>query len=286
MREEVLTVEHSGEPLIGVVTLPESRPERGTVLFLTAGILPRVGPNRIYVRLARALAEHGWRAFRFDLSNVGDSPPNREELSFEERSSSEIRAVVDALSSRYGSEAFVLTGICSGADLALLSALDEPRVVACALINGLLEEPATAIELHDHLGDRARWRYYVSRLTSFRSWARFLTLRSDYGAWKKTLASLLRRAPARSEDSRITELLERRVPALLVYCEGSPGFDHFLRSLHGTVKQHEHGDGTARIEVLRGVDHTFTLEWSQEALVELLLDWLDKLPAGPPMVRR
>ena len=53
---------------ISAVTAPP------TVVLLNAGIVHRVGPNRMHVLLARALAAAGIPSLRFDMSGIGDSP--------------------------------------------------------------------------------------------------------------------------------------------------------------------------------------------------------------------
>jgi alpha-beta hydrolase superfamily lysophospholipase len=62
--------------LIGVITEPDP-PELGenpAIILSNAGLIHHIGPNRIYVKLARHLAENGYRVIRFDLSGVGGLP--------------------------------------------------------------------------------------------------------------------------------------------------------------------------------------------------------------------
>ena len=44
-------------------------------VFLSAGLLHRVGPHGLHVRLARELAQMGFSSLRVDLAGTGDSPP-------------------------------------------------------------------------------------------------------------------------------------------------------------------------------------------------------------------
>ncbi|NNE64420.1 MAG: hypothetical protein HKN34_10080 [Gammaproteobacteria bacterium] len=81
------------------------------------------------VRIARAAAKNGIRAYRFDSSGIGDSETRKLAGSHEERLVSEICEVMDELSSQEGIKQFVLCGLCSGADSALATAVLEPRVV-------------------------------------------------------------------------------------------------------------------------------------------------------------
>jgi len=74
VRERVLSI--SREPnLFGIVSEPvETAPtELPFVVLLNAGSAYRVGPNRLYVPLARHLAAHGFAGLRLDLCGLGDS---------------------------------------------------------------------------------------------------------------------------------------------------------------------------------------------------------------------
>src|SRR5689334_20064244 len=58
--------------LVGIVTTPaETRADRTGVILLNAGVVHRVGPNRLYVTLARRLAQAGLTVLRFDHSGIG-----------------------------------------------------------------------------------------------------------------------------------------------------------------------------------------------------------------------
>jgi alpha/beta superfamily hydrolase len=66
------------DTLIGVITEPDTpaQDNRPIIILSNAGLIHRIGPNRIYVKLARLLAEDGYCVLRFDLSGVGDSLPS------------------------------------------------------------------------------------------------------------------------------------------------------------------------------------------------------------------
>ena len=84
-----------GEPkiLLGIVSEPDvpAPPQRPVALILNAGLVHRVGPHRMSVRIARELAAQGFASLRFDLSGVGDSEPRRDNLSYEERALLDVR---------------------------------------------------------------------------------------------------------------------------------------------------------------------------------------------------
>ncbi len=103
-----------GDGLVGTVCLPaQPSPFLAQVLF-NAGIVHRVGPHRLNVRLARALARRGIASIRFDLSGLGDSERSRSSRPFEEQAVADLRAAMDALGREAGARRFSLLGFCSG----------------------------------------------------------------------------------------------------------------------------------------------------------------------------
>src|SRR5579864_8085694 len=123
--------------LIGICSEPaDSGRHRAAAIVLNAGLLHRVGPNRFHVTLSRRLAAMGIPTLRFDFSGIGDSLPARSSAPFPQRASEEVEHAMDALHDRFGIRAFTLIGICSGADVALDSALENDRATQAVVING------------------------------------------------------------------------------------------------------------------------------------------------------
>ena len=84
--------------LVGILTEPQQAAgarERPAVVILNAGIIHRVGPNRLHVQLARALAQAGVTVLRFDMSGIGDSPNRHDVLSPLEAAMADIREALD-----------------------------------------------------------------------------------------------------------------------------------------------------------------------------------------------
>ena len=134
VKEEPLQLGDGGR-LFAIATEPAARdPARPIFVFLSAGLLHRVGPSRVHVTVARALAAQGFSSLRVDLSGKGDSPgrgsmPNRQSVAAD---FDDIRA---GLRSRYDDYALVLAGLCSGADNAIRLCLTEPRVQGLLLLD-------------------------------------------------------------------------------------------------------------------------------------------------------
>ena len=129
-REQTLTLGPGGR-LVATLTLPQGAAVvRGapTALLTNSGVISRVGPHRINVRIARWLATRGVASIRFDLSGLGDSrraPGTRPQL---EQWTADTVAVMDWAAQHLGSDAFFMVGLCSGAEVALRSALADSRL--------------------------------------------------------------------------------------------------------------------------------------------------------------
>ena len=119
--------------LAGVLTLPAQQARRGLVL-VSAGLVPKFGPYRLYAQLARRLAGESIATLRLDLSGVGDSAHEHAHLPLAQRTALEIRAAVDELAIASGVDAMIVGGLCSGAEDALRYAELDPRVKCAVLI--------------------------------------------------------------------------------------------------------------------------------------------------------
>jgi hypothetical protein len=67
----------SHQGLVGITCEPDAGPglDLPGFIFFNIGLNHRVGPQRVQVELARALAVQGFASLRFDLSGLGDSAP-------------------------------------------------------------------------------------------------------------------------------------------------------------------------------------------------------------------
>jgi hypothetical protein len=143
VRERVMQI--SAQPhLFGIVSEPANAPrdDLPIIVMINAGSAYRVGPNRLYVSLARELAAKGFRSLRMDLSGLGDSvAPNGvyENAPYPATAFRDIDLALAHVRSHFGAERVVLTGLCSGAYAAFQSAaqLSSPVLVESMLINPL-----------------------------------------------------------------------------------------------------------------------------------------------------
>jgi hypothetical protein len=120
-----------GVPLPNMLDLP-------VFVFLSSGLLHRVGPRRLYVRFARTLAEIGFTSLRVDLAGKGDSFPSPH-LTTEQSLGEDFRNIVSVLAARLGRVRLVLGGLCSGADDAIRLAPSDSRIVGMVLLDAVCD---------------------------------------------------------------------------------------------------------------------------------------------------
>jgi pimeloyl-ACP methyl ester carboxylesterase len=123
--------------LVGTLTLPTSTPQSDTAFVLMgAGVIHRIGPHRINVKLARHLATMGFASIRFDLSGQGDSSNAQGNLGYAQQAVADIQAAMDHLARTLDVHRFALAGICSGAFNSFATAQVDARVCGLFLIDG------------------------------------------------------------------------------------------------------------------------------------------------------
>jgi pimeloyl-ACP methyl ester carboxylesterase len=268
--------------LAGVLTEGETRVDGPAVLFLNAGLLHHVGPNRLHVSLARRLSGAGLRSLRFDLSGIGDSGPRQNSLGRDESMVSETQEAMDALAASHGVDRFVLFGICTGADQAVRVALADARVVGAVLVDGY------AYQTVPHV-----LRYYLARLTRPHSWWNVLSLKhpafhrrsaqhdgragharstTEDGAGEGIPRPGIYVRPPRAEaEARLRTLADRGCRLCVVF---TPTTRVSSAAQFGEMFQSLRRHPAIRVAYFKACDHVFTLVASQEALMRTVESWL------------
>ncbi len=277
-----------GRGLVGVLTLPEQNEGTlPTILLLNAGMTHRVGPHRLYVRLAARLTDLGFPVLRFDFSGIGDSATSESTEPLSERSLRETSAAMDFASDQYGATRFIPMGICSGADVGFSLAIHRPQVVGAVLINGGFAPADVDPELLHAAQKRIRARYYKGRVFDPESWSKLLGLKSDFGAIRETLLGVLKRRSIAADsaqpsqetsnsDSDVQQLNHRGVKLLGIYSEGSFSWD-LLQLLHGPRAERLREFENTQIEFVASADHIFTPLWAQARLLDVIFSWSSEM---------
>jgi pimeloyl-ACP methyl ester carboxylesterase len=284
--------------LVGIVTTPdEPRPaELPAVVLLNAGLMHRVGPNRTYVQIARALAAQGFTVLRFDFSGMGDSRPRADHLPYMQSAPQEAGEAMSWLAEHHAARRFILIGHCAGAGVALLVARDDQRVVGAALIN--MEGGDAGWTEYDRIKkvSQQHARTYGQRaLFSRERWAKLLSGRADYASiarvvfkdilWYRIVslqfrvsqALQSRQATARAQQVATAEtyldpIIRRGCALLLLHSEGSTGLEQ-IRAVLGPELERRLAAGTVQLTVIAQSDHLFTLLARQRQLCAELLAW-------------
>lgn len=283
------------QSLFGVLTEPAqlsaSEPRSKTaILMLNTGGIYRIGPARLYVKMARAWAARGYRTFRFDLTGIGDSGPSLggESVNIYSRdSTADVKAAIDCLIARGCSRAVVM-GICSGSYVAFQTALVDPRVTGQILMNTRL------LECQDEAWQGAMQSYYKSthfyrrallqpdvyrRL--FRGEVNVAGIAKRFhtvfkARLKGSLTKLLRPSSA-SEGvlSKVKRLSARGTDTLMISAAEDDGRD-YLDFHFGPLGSHMRGNPNFKMIIVEKTDHTFSNADSQQVVIAAVQEHLEK----------
>lgn len=298
LREAPLTF-GAGESLFGILTEPaDAMPAAGraetAILMLNVGGNYRIGPNRNYVKMARALAASGYTALRMDLSGIGDS---RTEAGFSSgsmyrrRSTADVRAAIDCLAAR-GCKRFYLMGICSGSYVAFQTALADARVNGQILMNSRLLEWR---EDQEGTWQSSMQRYYKStdfyRRALLRAtlYLRLLRGEVDVNGIAARLWTLLGARLRRAVDGllnrgtadegvlpKMKHLGARGTRTLMIMSVQDDGLDYVEFHL-GRRGSRLGRDPNFRMVMVEDADHTFSTVASQRVVIDTVREHLDQL---------
>ena len=270
MRERALTFGPAN--LVGILTQPDPEhaiPGAPAMVILNSGILHRTGASRIYVQIARALAEQGFTTFRFDFSGVGDSEVRKDSIPIEERFIMETIEAMDYVASVTDTDRFIVGGLCSGGDGAYWAGLRDERVCGVWQIDAFC---------YPTFG----WyrRKYAPKLLDPTAWVHSIKVRlrsDDDDAEERDDESFVkpeyrRIFPPKEEVGRgLGELLERNVDLYFLFTGGLEEYSY--------ERQHEDAfpeldlGRRARLRFIADCNHTVTDLEHQRILVRDLVEW-------------
>ncbi|HEY2256174.1 MAG TPA: alpha/beta fold hydrolase [Variovorax sp.] len=258
--------------LLGVLTRPAEETAVGSVacLMFNFGVMHRVGPRRIQVKLARRLAQQGIATLRFDLAGLGDSRVSDATRSFDDQAISDVRAAIDQLQTRLGIREVVIFGLCSGAAHGHQVALQDSRVTGLLTFDGYSFTSRGA-------KIRRRFRRFMRfPLAQTQRWAQVLL------GLNRPSGDLLTGERAKvmtAEDFRrdMDTLVGRGVAIYLIYSATFQDYDRNRDQLHALR-------GSAfldkvRYEFMPTVDHSFTEVAGQANFMEAACSWVGEIQA-------
>lgn len=274
-----------GGRLFGILTSPDAPTSNAAELpvfvFLSSGLLHRTGPRRLYVRLARELAQQGFSSLRVDLAGRGDSTPSPG-ISEEESLAKDYEEIVSVLESRMGPVRLVLGGLCSAADDALKLTTGDSR------INGLI--------LLDPVCERDSGFH-------FRRLARVMATPLRYAMWIKNRLKSRAKSGQSLTEAKIDRLAMRHNPGAEAMRDAFEAIrDRQGRVLsvftsYATVYLNQAGqlNRVLRVKGFKqfctslfwpGAEHPFTLELHRAQLIEAVRTWAEPWLEKQPFIER
>lgn len=281
-----------GGALFGVMCRPAAArwPHEGpAVLMLNAGSVHAIGPNRLWVRLARRWAARGMRVLRVDITGIGDSaarPDAIDNVVYSPHAMRDVAAALTHLRAREGATACHVMGLCSGAYHAFKAATTGLEVDSALMINPLTYfwAPGTPLtDIKDYEVISLGSRYGALLLTSD-PWRRLVRGELDLRvigavAWRALArgVSLPLRALARGLHLPLKNDLARElrraaeagIPLRFVFAANAPGHALLAQQSGGALSVALRR-GEVSVTFVADADHTFTAAEARDRLVGLL----------------
>jgi exosortase A-associated hydrolase 1 len=274
VEESALAFRCHDDCLYGILSLPGGPCVRG-VLIVVGGPQYRAGSHRQFTLLARALAQDGIAAMRFDYRGMGDS--QGEARSFD-AIEDDLRAAIDAFMQAVpGMREVVLWGLCDAASAATMYAPSDARVRGLVLLNPW-------VRTADGLARTTLKHYYRDRLRDRSFWRQLIRGRFDYTRSFKSMMNLARLAfgSKQQAESARSNLPERmyagmrefngRVMVIIgggdltgrEFCDlagAATKWKRLLEAPHVTQRQIDKADHTFSRRVWRDQVAGWTCEW-------------------------
>ncbi len=141
IRESPIPIEQPFGTLFGVLGEPvDGQPSAVTAVFLNAGAVRRIGPNRLWVETSRRWNARGIATIRVDLEGIGDAegdPARYRNVGnfYTPEIGLQVGSIVDELERRGLGPRFVLIGLCAGGYWAFHTGAADPRVIEAIILN-------------------------------------------------------------------------------------------------------------------------------------------------------
>lgn len=288
------TVCHFGadQHLFGILTHAGAQPQdKPTVLLLNSGSVHHVGPGRLYVTLARHLAQHGFNCFRIDIENIGDSvvrQGEKENHPYPDNAVGDTAAALQYLKTTWNLSNFALTGLCSGAYTAFQAGFklhDDSSIRHVISINPLTfkwVEGETLLMAQSFKEELWMVNHYKTSARDWRRWLKLLSGKVDYAfifkmvmeqtvkkmrTALKLLGEILNRKPATPLGQQLAALLGANRSLSFFISSSDPGYHlltheggHYARKLIRTRK--------IAVTHIDRTDHTFSRRKPRNQLIE------------------
>ncbi len=251
-----------------MVSLPTKiDPAKPALIFFNAGILHRVGPFRLHVRLTRALAGEGFVAARMDVSGLGYSAKDPARSGFES-AHHDARALMQYLREEYDCQSFIVGGICSGADNAYKMSVVERSIVGGIFVDGYAYE-----------NPKSRYHHYRRRVFRLQIWSDWFRSKFNKPPQEDQLKTPevadiweFDDPPEAQFRAELKQLCSRDFKGHFIYSGVVPGYS-YAEQFHDTFPESK---GAMDVTYFADADHTFILEQDRQPLIDSILHWCQR----------
>ncbi len=276
MIEQGVIFNSNGKQLIAIEHLPESTQQGQTkkgVIIVVGGPQTRVGSHRLFVHLARALAQQGIVVFRFDYSGAGDSEGS---ISTFTDIQHDIDAAIKTFQQRHCDiTELTLWGLCDAASAILLYLNDFPKqtkIKHLFLVNPWVRQAQTEAKAYLR-------SYYIKRLLSKSFWQKLLSGQVEAKSALTEIQDFHQQSQVNNDidtqDNFVTKMLQGlnqfsgKCDLLL------SGNDLTADEFKLLVKSNKHwrevtARATINLKIINQADHTFSQRDKKSQLIKLV----------------
>jgi alpha-beta hydrolase superfamily lysophospholipase len=277
-----------GESIYGIWHRPELKnpPQKNVaVVFLHGWAGHRSGPHDMLVKLARKLSAGGYNCFRFDFRGKGYSHGCRQQTN-NHSMIEDLDAVLCYVNTVLNHPAIVLTGICSGAKLALYYARSGnlPVTHVIELSSPALRQQEAESELAANRAGNTL-NEYVKKIFRRETWNKLTNGEIHFSAIRRNLSKpiyglLSKKKKISTSGKKAVNPVQKpgekpfgkfQGQMLLIHGEKDPETKPALRQIQDMLHRHNIPSDTY---VVKGANHSFySLSWEYE-IIKKITEWL------------
>jgi len=267
MKERFVQIGPSNS-IFAIVTEPEvANEDAPAIVLLNAGLMHRIGPFRINVRIARQVAQLGFTALRIDCSGKGDSPQRTDSESSRVAVRKDLNVAFDYLQETSGCRRIIAIGLCSGADDAFDIAVNDERVCGVVLLDGYAYRT---------------FKFYVLRygpkLINPLAWIRLIgrsvkrLVRKDHADAMQDVFGMA--FPSKADYERgLTKIVANGGSVLIVHSCGWSEYFNYPEQFDDAFPALSHNPAIA-VHFNPRADHTYSLSSDRRQLIDLIVKWI------------
>jgi pimeloyl-ACP methyl ester carboxylesterase len=278
IRETICSHPYRGRSLFSILATPAAGAPSSEwgLLFLNAGGVRHIGPNRMWVEASRRWAASGIPSIRLDFFRVGES--DGDQLAnianlHDDDLVEQISIVMKEMQLQLNCRQFIAVGLCSGAYAAFQVLIRDPAIRGAVLLNPRLffwdpsvEARRLAKRVGTGLSDVSDWRRLARgeikpervKQAARVALKRFFRTGSAIGG--------ARQIPAEALAQAWRQVKRFRTQVTLVFAEGEPLFEE----MEDEKQLPPLTDPLIRCIGVGKVGHTFRALWAQQMLHDLI----------------